>query len=537
MDSTRSASAIFISTSIPYVNGAPHVGFAWELVLADVLSRYHRQRGRSVFFLTGTDDNSLKNVQAAEREGVATPRFVRDQGDRFVALAQALRISHDDFIRTGFDPRHEPAVAKLWRACAEQGDVYTRAYRGSYCAGCEQFYAPSEVVDGRCPDHETALESVAEHNHFFRLSRFGARIEHALEHGAPRVSPVTYLADAGQLLARGLEDFSISRPRERARGWGIGVPDDPTQTVYVWFDALTNYLSALDYATDGERFDRYWRRSARRIHVIGKNVTRFHCVYWPAILESAGLPAPTDTVVHGFLTVGGRKIGKSLGNGIDPFALVQRFGAERLRFYLLNQFPLGKDGDFSVPALITACNATLADQLGNLQNRLLVLIERHATGAVPRLGSTDSELRVAAAAASRRVADELERCAPDRALAAVVRYIEACNLYVSRREPWKIARALGLAQAEPERQALEHDLLQVLGECARALLWIAGLIEPFLPDTAERIASAFGSPIPLVHGDGADEVWPELGAGARVARGEVLFARLEAEPAATQLEA
>jgi methionyl-tRNA synthetase len=519
-----SAASIFISTSIPYVNGPPHVGFAWELVLADVLARYHRARGRRVTFLTGTDDNSLKNVRAAQAEGTETARFVRARGERFVALCRALGISNDDFLRTAFDPRHAPAVEALWRACEVRGDVYPSSYRGAYCVGCEQFYSPHDLADGRCPEHDAALEHIDEQNHFFRLSAHQSFIDRLLSSDGLRIWPEAYRGETYRWIEAGLTDFSISRSTERAGGWGIPVPGDAGQIVYVWFDALANYISALGYGSDGLAFREYWLGSARRIHVIGKNVTRFHCIYWPAILESARLATPTDVLVHGFLTVEGRKIGKSLGNGIDPFALVERFGADRFRHYLLAHFPLGRDGDFSTAALARTCQDELGDQLGNLLNRVLVLLEQNTDGVVPESANEEGELAREARRAAERARDELERCDPFAASAAVFGLVRATNLVVSRVEPWKIARRARAAPAD-ERAELESELQYHLGDAARSLLWTAALLEPFLPETAARIAAALGAALPPVYGDVAPG-WRALGANAVIRRGEVLFERI-----------
>jgi methionyl-tRNA synthetase len=524
--------SIFISTSIPYVNGVPHVGFAWELVLADVLARYHRARGRCVRFQTGTDDNSLKNVRAAEAAGADTAGFVRARGERFEALCRALRLSNDDFIRTAFDPRHAPAVERLWKACDAAGDVYRSSYRGAYCVGCEQFYGPHEIVDGGCPEHDAPLERIDEENHFFRLSRHQAHVDRALSGGAVRIWPEVYRAEAHAWLQAGLADFSVSRSTARARGWGIPVPGDAGQIVYVWFDALANYISALGYAGDAPELDRFWQHAARRIHVIGKNVTRFHCIYWPAILTSAGLCPPSDVVVHGFLTVDGRKIGKSLGNGVDPFQLVERYGADRLRHYLIRHFPLGRDGDFSTAALEHASNDELADQLGNLLQRVLVLLERNTGGAIPPPTSGrpgDSLLGGPLAEAARRAAEaaraHLERCDPPGALAEVFGFVRAQNLELSQHEPWKLARRARDTSDAGERAGLESRCAHLLAEAARGLLWTGALLEPFLPDAARRIATALGAPLPAVYGDVAPD-WPSLGGHARIQRENVLFARL-----------
>jgi methionyl-tRNA synthetase len=535
--------SIFISTSIPYVNGAPHVGFAWELVLADVLARFHRARGRRVRFLTGTDDNSLKNVRAAESEGAPTAAFVRARGERFASLCRALGLSNDDFIRTAFDPRHAPAVERLWHACDAAGDLYRSSYRGNYCVGCEQFYGPHELVDGGCPEHDAPLERIDEENHFFRLGRHQREVDRLLTSSELRIWPDGYRAEAYGWVKAGLADFSVSRSTARARGWGIPVPGDPGQIVYVWFDALANYISALGYANGLPELDEYWANGARRIHVIGKNVTRFHCVYWPAILASAGLRAPSDVVVHGFLTVEGRKIGKSLGNGVDPFQLVERYGADRLRHYLIRHFPLGRDGDFSTAALEHASNDELADQLGNLLSRVLVLLERNTGSLIPAAtfeGALGSPLAQAARRAATAARAELERCDPPGALAEVLGFVRACNLELSQTEPWKLARRARETSDPGERAALDTRVGSILADAARGLLWAGALLEPFLPDAAARIASALGaaaappgsptapSPaagLPAVYADIPPD-WSTLGRGARIHREDVLFARL-----------
>lgn len=513
--------SVFITTSIPFVNGPPHVGFAWELILADVFARYQRLRGARVHFLTGTDDNSLKNVRAAEHAGQDTPAFVRARGNQFKHLGECLGISNDDFIQTAFDPRHRPAVEKLWRRCAAAGDVYGRAYEGLYCVGCEQFYAESELAGGRCPEHDAPLESVRESNYFFRLTRHQRHIEGLLRGRGLSIHPEQYERDAAQWLDRGLVDFSISRSRKRARGWGIGVPEDPEQIVYVWFDALTNYISALGYADDDQLFRQHWQ-SGRRIHVIGKNVTRFHCVYWPAILHSAGLLPPTDVVVHGFLTVGGKKIGKSLGNGVDPRKLVEGVGRDAVRYYLLRHFPVGRDGDFSIENLVEARDGELADQLGNLLSRTLALLERHFFGVIPR-SSVDEAIVFEASRAASDSAEALERFAPGDALSAIFSFIEENNRRIAQTEPWKLARLREGVTEIGRRDELDSALACSLGEAARALLWTAGLLRPFLADTAERIARALGTAIPNPYCHTAVRTWRELGVGARVQRGEVLF--------------
>lgn len=337
---------IYITTSIPYVNAAPHVGFALELVQADAYARHFRLLGHDVRFQCGTDDNSLKNVRSAEAAGLPVEEFVNRNADRFERLGGQLDISNQEFVRTSRDPRHAACVHALWRACAENGDLYRKAYAGLYCVGCEQFYELSELDDGRCPEHGIALEIIREENWFFRLSRYGDRLIELVESGELLIVPAHRRNEVLALLRRGLTDISVSRSAERARGWGVPVPDGD-EVVYVWFDALANYLTGLGHGSGQTLLQRYWS-GGQRIHVVGKGISKFHAIYWPAILLSAGLPPPSSILVHGYVTVDGRKIGKSAGNGIDPERIIQAYGTpDALRYYLLRHIRSGDDGDFS----------------------------------------------------------------------------------------------------------------------------------------------------------------------------------------------
>src|SRR5438093_9372067 len=283
----------YITPAIPYVNGDPHLGHALELVQADVLARHRRLRGDDVRYLSGTDDNALKNVDAAVAAGAPVAEFVAEKAQRFAELAEPLQLSTDDFIRTSTDPRHRPGVERLWRACAEAGDLYQRDYEGLYCSGCESFVAREDLVDGSCREHGEPPEQVAERNWFFRLSRYQDALLGVIESGRLRIEPDHRRNEVLAFIRSGLDDFSVSRAQQRARGWGIPVPGDPTQVIYVWFDALANYVTALDGGTDGEPYRDWWRESDERLHVIGKGIIRFHAIYWPAILLSTGQPLPT----------------------------------------------------------------------------------------------------------------------------------------------------------------------------------------------------------------------------------------------------
>jgi methionyl-tRNA synthetase len=370
--------ATYITTTIPYVNARPHIGHALELVQADVLARYRRGRGEAVRFQSGTDDNSLKNVLAAQAAGTGVRAFVDRNADAFAALGGALSLSFDDFIRTSRDPRHRPGVERFWRACS--ADLYRRRYEGLYCTGCEQFYRPAELLHGRCPEHETVPQQVSEENWFFRLSRYAAPLRAAITSGRLRIEPAGRRNEVLAFIEAGLEDFSVSRPAGRSGGWGIPVPGDPGQVIYVWFDALCNYVTALGPGEASYR--RWWAGPGERIHVLGKGVLRFHAVYWPAMLLSSGQPLPTALFVHDYLTAGGRKISKSGTPGTvpEPAGLAAAYGADAVRWWLLREVPRVGDADFTTGRLAARADDELANGLGNLVNRVVSMIHRYLSG-------------------------------------------------------------------------------------------------------------------------------------------------------------
>jgi methionyl-tRNA synthetase len=481
-------SRTYITVAIPYVNARPHVGYALELVQADVLARHLRGRGDEVRFLGGTDDHALKNVLAAESAGLAPQEFVDRNATAFEALQDTLDIWFDDFIRTSRDPRHRPGVERLWRACAARGDFYLQWYEGQYCIGCEQFYAPADLRDGLCPEHRTPTETVAEENWFFRLSRYRDAIVDAIEREELTIVPETYRNEVLAFLAGGLDDISVSRSNARARGWGIPVPDDPTQRIYVWWDALGNYVTALDYGTDAKRFDEWWRGADERVHVIGKGILRFHAVYWPAILLSAGEALPTKILVHPYLTAGGEKLSKSRGTSADPGDVVAEVGTDVLRWWFTRDVPRTADADFSVERVIARADEDLAHGIGNLVHRVTTMTHRLADGIVP---------------ASRTV-DHLERtrCEFDeavlgydyrRAVGVVRGEVDAANRRVEELRPWTLARE-------------SEELAAALGELLARAQLVVDLLHPVVPDIARRAAAALTpdaagrlpSPTPLV---------------------------------------
>lgn len=377
-------SRYYVTTAIPYVNGAPHIGHALELVQADALARHRRQRGDEVRAQTGTDDNALKNVLSARAEGVSTPEYVDRVSRRFLDLAGPLSLSFDDSVRTAFDPRHRPGVEQLWRTCAERGDLYLRSYTGRYCTGCEQFYSAAELPGGQCPEHRTAPEEVSEENWFFRLSRYQERLHALVSSGELLVEPDFRRREVLAFIESGLEDFSVSRSTDRARGWGIPVPGDPGQVVYVWYDALANYITGPGYGTDPAGFDHWWTGADERVHVIGKGILRFHAVYWPAILLSAGLRPPSTVLVHEYLTAGGEKISKSAGNAADPVGIADRFGTDALRWWLLRDVGRSGDTDYTEPRLITRHDEDLAELVATCRT-LARLLEPFVPDASTRL--------------------------------------------------------------------------------------------------------------------------------------------------------
>jgi methionyl-tRNA synthetase len=514
-------SRVYLSTTIPFVNSRPHLGHALEFVQADVLARHHRRTGDEVRLQSGTDDNSLKTVLAADAEGITPRQLVNRNASAFAALGEQLSLSFDDFIRTGSDPRHQPGVARLWQACQASGDLYRKDYEGLYCVGCEQFYTPGELPGGRCPEHGTQPQTVSEENWFFRLSRYAGQLHDLVSSGALRIEPASRRNEVLGFIAGGLADFSVSRSVARARGWGIGVPGDPGQVIYVWWDALGNYITSLDYGTGGDDYQRWWAAADRRIHLVGKGVLRFHAVYWPAILLSAGLPPPTEIFVHDYVTTGGRRISKSAPETStgrnDPVDLAVRYGIDALRWWLLRDVPRAGDTDFTVDRLINRANEDLANGLGNLIQRVVTLAHSYRNGPIRACSQPHGTSRFLAAAATKggragirpqhaneppwpadaaalRAAVERTPGAVQAALAdfdfraaaaAVFGIVEEANRYVEAAQPWQLAKA----ERAGDTDAGKH-FDAVLGAVLAACQVLASEIWPFLPDLAARVAAA-----------------------------------------------
>ena len=453
----------FITTTIPYVNAPPHIGFALELLQADVIARYRRLRGADVRLQTGTDENAFKNVLSARARGVPVEHLVDENAARFRSLAKVLDISIDQFLRTTSGVHRNAVSAFLTRL--RSGDLYRQSYEGLYCAGCEDFYLAGDLENGRCPEHNVAPIAVAEENVFFRLSRYQSALRDLVTSRRLRIVPESRAIEVLRFIERGLVDISISRDAGRSEGWGIPFPDDSSQVVYVWIDALINYLSGLGYP-DGERVAEHWR-DATKIHFIGKNVWKFHAVYWPALLLSAGLSLPDQIVVHGFLTNEGRKISKSSGDAVDPADYVRRVGADGVRYFLLGHVRPFEDCDFSVERLEAAYEADLANGLGNLVSRTTALCEAAGVAGSSASGPW---------AAPADYHEHLGAFRFDLALAPIWSEITRLNREIAATKPWEDVKAGRLTTAQAK-------LLPVVDRLAAVGYWLA----PFLPSTSQAI--------------------------------------------------
>ena len=455
---------IYVTTSIPYVNSRPHIGHALELVQADAIARYYRLSGREVHFQTGTDENAFKNVLAAKASGVSPKELVDHNSSVFRSLVHKLNIYPNGFIRTT-EVRHHNGVSAFWNQL-KQDDLYSCRYEGLYCVGCEDFYQEKDLVDGKCPDHGTPPTAVQEENIFFRLSSYQADIESLVVSDRLLVVPHERKNEVLGFIRSGLKDISISRSSERSSGWGIPVPGDPSQVIYVWIDALINYVTGLGFGGDKE-WERTWNEETWKIHVIGKNVWKFHAVYWPALLLSAKLPLPNEIFVHGFLTENGRKISKSLGNSIDPFEFQSRFGTDGLRHYLLKATSPFDDGDFSSSRIASIYQSDLANGLGNLVSRVTSLCDKsgYGTFAVPQQCGSPAGF-----------GDALEQYRLNDAAQTLWAIVDTVNGDITRVRPWELLKT-------GEHEVLRSHLTRWLNAIYTVGYWIS----PYLPSTSAAI--------------------------------------------------
>ena len=469
----------YITTAIDYVNAQPHLGHAYEKIASDVLARHMRQRGEDVFFLTGTDEHGEPVADAAKAQGLEPRELADRNAERFKDLVVRLNISNDFFIRTT-DPEHAKRVQEVLQRVHDNGHVYKGMYEGWYCPRCADFKVENEILEGNlCPIHEIALTREREENWFFRLSTFQEPLEQLLSERPDFVLPPERLNEARAFVAQGLQDVSLSRARMT---WGVPVPWDPGHVFYVWFDALLNYYTALGYAHPGEDLtDRFWPAT---YHVIGKDILKFHTIYWPALLMAAGLPLPHHVFVHGFLLgADGRKMSKSIGNVLDPFEVLEQYGTDALRFYLMRDVPFGSDGAVGMDAVRARYEAELANEYGNLASRTLAMVQRYRDGVVPsgpRDASLDSELE----GLPQEVAALMDRAEPTLALERIWQRVRRLNRYVEEQAPWQLARD----PANAER------LDRTLASLVEGLRSVNVLLEPFMPEAAEKLRGALGPP-------------------------------------------
>ena len=459
----------YVSTAIPYVNAKPHLGFALEIIQADAIARYLRLRGYDTFFMTGADENSLKNVRAAEAEGVTTRELCDRNSAAFKALLPGLNISADFFIRTSSE-MHFRGAQKLWSMCRPE-DMYKKHYTGMYCVGCEEFYTEKEAPDGTCPEHLKPLENVEEENYFFRLSNYQDTLLELIESNKLQILPEARRNETLAFIRGGLQDFSISRSRQRAGDWGIPVPDDPGQVMYVWYDALANYITGLGLADDEPALKQYWYGCNLKTHVIGKGINRFHTVYWPAMLLSAGIPTPDTVFIHGYLTIEGQKISKSLGNVIDPLVQAEQYGVDPVRYYLLRAISPYADGDYAEDRFRDVYNADLANNLGNLARRIETLAEKAAFTPPPPPAEPRAPEGFHEAMAEYRF---------NEALAALWNEADALNQRIEEVRPWDL-----------QKQGDADKLSAFLEEMIEGVRIIAHWLEPFMPDAANRMKASF----------------------------------------------
>ncbi|MEA3413959.1 MAG: methionine--tRNA ligase [Nanoarchaeota archaeon] len=484
----------YITTTIPYANAAPHIGFALELLQADVLARWNQQKGKDVFFLTGTDEHGVKNYQTAKKQGLNTQKFVDKNSKLFKELVKKLNISNNNFLRTTDKKNHWKGVEEMWKLLEKKGDLVKKKYSGKYCSGCERFVTEKDLVEGKCPDHpRLKIQKISEENYFFKLSKYSDKIKKLIEEDKLEIYPKKWKNNFLGLITDGLTDVSFSRNKEQLP-WGIPVPGDKDQVMYVWCDALTNYLTGLGYPD--KKYKKYWPAN---IHVVGKDMLRFHTGIWPGMLLSAGLPLPKKIIVHGFLTVDGKKMSKSTGNVIEPINLLKKYSVDSVRYFLARNFVFGDDGDFSEKALVNRHNGELSNKLGNLVSRVTSLIEKY--------GISDEMYDATHLNFNFKKFEKLmQNYELDKALNEIFAFIDDCNEYVQETKPWKTKDK------------------RVLYELANAIKKISILLYAFIPETCEKIAKKFG-------GWEFDfkEFDKPLDVKVNIVKGEGLFERIEFE--------
>lgn len=461
----------YLTTAIDYTNGKPHLGHAYEKILSDVIARWHRLRGDDTFFSTGTDEHGQKVEKAAKKAGKENQKFVDEIVEDFKRLCNLLNISYDDFIRTT-EERHKKVSQEVFKKVLEKGDIYKGEYEGTYCEGCEAFYTETQLEDGCCPIHKKPLEMIKEESYFFKMSRYEKQLIEHIKNNPDFILPKFRQAEILNRLKEGLKDLSVSRT---SFSWGIPLPNDEKHVIYVWFDALLNYISVLGYPDD-KKFKKFWPADC---HMVGKDIIWFHTVIWPAILMSAGIDLPKTIFSHGFINLKGEKLSKSRGIMVDPIKLAEKYGADPLRYYLIKEVVPGQDGDFSEELVIEKINSELADDLGNLLMRVIVLTEKNFEGKIPdqgKLESVDDNL-IKFSYIAKEVDDLMLKYECNKALDKVWSFVRECNKYLNETEPWK--------QDKERNKTILYNLIE-------SLRIISILLQPFVPETAKKVLGQIG---------------------------------------------
>jgi len=500
----------YVTTPIYYVNDVPHIGHAYTTLAADVIARYKRLMGYEVFFLTGSDEHGQKVEKAATASG-ETPLELADRVvKRFQALWEKLGISSTDFIRTTQE-RHKAGVARIFTTILEKGDIYLGEYEDWYCTPCETFWTETQLTDDKCPDCNRPVDKLKEESYFFRMSKYQEQLLAHIEANPDFIQPKSKRNEIIAFVKEGLRDLSVSRTTFR---WGIPVPGNEAHVIYVWFDALTNYITALGYPDEGGNYGTFWPVD---VHLIGKDILRFHAVYWPTFLMAAGLPLPRKVFAHGWWTVEGQKMSKSLQNVVEPNMLIDKYGVVAIRYFLLREVPFGLDGDFSHAALVHRINSDLANDLGNLLNRSTAMVAKYFGGVVPAPGeetALDRVYREKTVAMVGQVGELMEELAFSRALQAIWEVIGAGNKYIDETAPWTLAK-------DPEQRERLATVMHYLLESQRLVYFV---LTPFLPKTTAKALAYLGWPDAP---SAAGLVWGKLVAGTAIARAEALFPRIE----------
>ena len=509
----------FVTTAIDYVNNLPHIGTAYEKICADVIARFKRLEGEPVFFLMGNDEHSINVKREAQARGLEPHTYCDQMADQFRQIWKNLGISYDAFIRTT-EERHAKAVSKLFQRIYDNGDIYPSKYSGLYCESCETFYREKDLEEGKCPQHGSEPKWIEEDNYFFALSRYTEKIQQIIEEKRLLILPEIRKNEIQNVLDGGLEDISISRS---SFDWGIPLPIQPDHVIYVWFDALINYISAIGYGWDEDLFPQFWPAD---IHIIGKDITRFHCIIWPAMLLSAGLEVPQMVFGHGFVDLKGEKMSKTLGNVVHPMDIVDVYGPDALRYYLLRDSSFGKDGNFTWDNFLERYNGDLANDFGNLLQRVLTMIRRYRSGSIPphhALEPEDEALRNDCLALCSEVRTFLDPSRGDvdfhLALARLWETIRHTNQYIDHTAPWTL-----------HKEGSEDRLDTVLSSAAESLRIIGVVLSPFLPDAADRLFEQLGL------SERADKLppeapttWGRIPPGTKVRKPKPLFPRILAE--------